>query len=104
MASSIPTAVMGVLLIPQNERTAFVAAICFPLSAHPRCYPEIFHILKFFDDRFMVGNAIDNMRVLEILQPFTGEHITLKATCDTMLFGTVTEAMFAVLAVRRQFV
>jgi hypothetical protein len=95
---------MGILFVPQDERTALAAPILLLLPGHPFLHPEVLHILKVLDDLLVVGNTVDDMYVFEFLQSFTGECITLKTARDALFHGAIAETMLAVLAVGRQFI
>jgi hypothetical protein len=58
------------------------------------------HIPQILNDMGMVGNAIDNVNISELIQPLAGEFIALKTPRNVLLIGALTKAVPALLTMR----
>ncbi len=56
----------------------------------------VFHVLKIFDNFFVVTDSIYHMNFGEIFQPLTGELAALEAPGHFLLFRTVTKTVAAI--------
>jgi hypothetical protein len=95
---------MGILFVPQDERTALDAPILLLLLGHPFLHSKVLHILKVLNNLLVVGNTVEDMYVFESLQSFTWECTTFKTACDALFPGAIAESMLTVLAVGCQFI
>jgi hypothetical protein len=58
------------------------------------------HIPQILNDMAMVGNAIDNVNISELIQPLAGEFIALKTPRNVLLLRAWTKAVPALLTSR----